>query len=224
MNEVIRMENVIKMVQGARRTINDVSLNIHEKECVAISGVPGSGKSTLMRLIAGMEKPSDGKVFVMNKAVHEMDSDTAADFRNQNIGIIQQETGLMGRLTVLDNIMLPLVIQGRTSSQWKQTAKEQMKTLGILHIAHAYPTQLSDYETRIVSIARALMAQPKILLLYEVAAALSERETEQVMGVLNAISKYGDYTILSFSVIQNNGLRTNRTIQLNYGKIQEEGS
>ncbi len=222
MNEVIRMENVIKMADGNRRTINDVSMSIYEKEFVAICGVPGSGKSTLMRLIASMEKPSAGKVFVTDKAVHEMDADTAADLRNQNIGIIQREPGFMERLTVLENVALPLMIQGMALSRRKQIAKEQLKTLGISHVAHAYPVQLSAYEALIASIARALITQPKILLLYEVTAALSERETEQFDGVINAISKYGDYTVLSFSVIPNSRLRMDRTIQLDHGKIQEE--
>ncbi|MDD5017052.1 MAG: ATP-binding cassette domain-containing protein [Eubacteriales bacterium] len=224
MSEIIRLVNVVKMLDEGRRVINGMNLSIQEKERVAVCGAPGSGKGALMRLIGGMEPPSAGKVFVLGQAVHEMDADKAAVFRNRNIGIVHREPGLMERLNIFENVLLPLAIQGIPLSQRKQAVKEQLKTLGISHIAHAYPAQLSAYETRIVSIARALINQPKILLLYEVMAGLSERDTEQSTGVINAIFRYGNYTVLTFSVNTNNGLHMDKTILLNHGKIQEDRS
>lgn len=224
MNEIIRLENVVKMVHGNQRVGNGVSLRICEKERVAVCGNPGSGKSMLMRLIAGMEPPSDGKIFVLGKVVHEMEADKAAVFRNWNIGIVHREPRLMERLNIFENVSLPLAIQGIPLPKRKQMVKEQLKTLGISHIAHALPAQLSAYEACVASIARALITQPKILLLHEVISGLSERETEQIAGMINAISKYGDYTMLSFSVNAIKALRTDRTILLEYGKIQEDRS
>lgn len=224
MKEIIKLENVVRMIDDNRRSVNGVSLSINEKERVAVYGVSGSGKGTLMRLIAGMERPSDGKIFVADKAVQEMDADEAAVFRNRNIGIVRPEAGLMERLSVFDNVSLPLVIRGVPATRRNKEVKELLKTLGILHIADASPAHLSVYETRAVSIARALVAQPKILLMYEAAAGLSERDAERLIGTINAISKYGDYTLLSFSVNVTAGLRTDRTFLLEYGKIQEERS
>lgn len=222
MKEIVRLENVIKMVSAGRREVNDVSMSIHEKERVVIYGVPGSGKGMVMRLIAGMEKPSAGEVIVMDKEVHEMDADTAADFRNQNIGIMQREPGLMERLTILENVELPLTVQGIRISQRTKAVKEQLKTLGISHVANAYPAQLSTYEAQMVSVARALITQPKILLLDEITADLSAKETEQIMGIIHAVWKFGGYTIVGFSGAKSSALRADRYIQLDHGKVSED--
>ena len=220
--EVIRLENVVKMDHKNRRVVNSVNLRIQKKERAAICGVPGSGKDTLMRIIAGMELPSEGKVFVLDKAVYNMNAGEAAVFRNRNIGIIRRETGLMERLNVFENVSLPLAIQRMPSLRRKQAAKEQLKLLGIFNIAHAYPVQLSAYEALMASAARALIIKPKILLLYEVTAGLSERETAQFTDMIDAIFKYGDHTVLSFGINPAGGFRMDKTILLDHGKIQED--
>ena len=117
MSEIIRLENVIKMLAGNRRAINGVSLTIQAKERVAIHGASGSGKTTLARLIAGMERPSSGRVFVLDKAVHDMDADTAAVFRSRHIGLIARHPAFMENLTVLENVALPLMIRGIPPAQ-----------------------------------------------------------------------------------------------------------
>lgn len=224
MNEIIRLENVVKMYDGNHRAVSGVSLCIQEEERIEICGPRGSGKRTLMQLIAGIETPSAGKVFVMDQAVHNMKVEKAAALRNRCMGIIGRQ-GFINRLSVLDNVSLPLAVQGMTKQQRTQKAKKLLQNLGILHIAHAYPLQISAYQALIASAARAMVVQPKILMLYEAAAyRLSKRETEEFNGTINAISEYGDYTILSFSVEPNNDLITNRRIMLRYGKITEEKS
>ena len=223
MKEIIRFENVVKMYDN-RRALSGVSLCISEKAWAMVCGPPGSGKMTLMRLIAGMEAPSAGKVFVLDQAVHEMDAGNSAVFRSQNIGIVRRQAGFMERLSVIDNVSLPLAVQGMPMPTRKQKAKELLKALGISYIAHAHPFQISAYEALTVSVARALIIQPKILMLYEVTADLSEGETEKFAGLMNVILQYGDYTVLSFSVNPNNTWRKDRTILLDHGKIQEERS
>ena len=222
MSKVLRLENVVRMAHGGLRAVNGVSLTIREKERVAICGGPGSGKGTMMRLIAGMEPPSDGQIFVLDKAVHQMNANEAADFRNRNFGFIQRETGFMERLNIYENVTMPLAIRGVPAPQRRKAAMELMKMLGISHIAHACPAQLSVYEARVTTVARALIAQPKLLLLYEADVGLTEREAEQLTGTLNGISQFGDYTVLSFGVNTIEGLRTDRTIRLEYGKVQED--
>ena len=135
-----------------------------------------------MRLIAGMEVPSAGKVFVLGQDMHEMRADKAAEFRNRHIGIVRRRAGFMARLNVLENVSLPSAVRGTAVSKRNREAKELLKSLGILHIAHAHPFQLSAYEALTSAVARALIAQPKVLMLYEAAADLSERETEQFAG------------------------------------------
>jgi putative ABC transport system ATP-binding protein len=222
MSEIIRLENVIKMLTGNRRAINGVSLAIQEKERVTICGASGSGKTTLTRLIAGMERPNSGKVFVLDKAVHDMDADTAAVFRSRHIGLIARHPAFMESLTVLENVALPLMIRGIPLAQREKTAQEQLKTLGLAHTVNARPTQLSILEAKLASIARALIAQPQILLLDDAAAGLPERDVEQIKGILYALSQFGECVILEFSGEKNGLICADRTMNLERGKIQEE--
>lgn len=221
MNEVIRLENVVKMYPGARRAVNGISLSIGDRQRVIISGPAGSGKRALMKLIAGMEAPSSGSVNVLGHAVHDMGADTAARFRNKYIGLVPGAPGFLERLTVLENIELPLAVQGVAQPQRRKAAQQQLKTLGITHISYAYPSQLTALEAQVASAARALIAQPKILLLQDILTPLSERETEQFAGTMNALWEYGDYTALYFTASAP-ALKADRKITLEHGKIQED--
>ena len=219
---IIRLENVIKIVPGGQRAVNYVSFTIQGKENVVIYGTPGSGKSILMRLIAGMEAPSAGKIFVMDKALHEMSSDAAAGFRNRTFGIMQRDPCLIERLTVLENVTLPLAVRGISYGKRIQAAKEQLKTLGLLNVAHTYPTQISFYEAQMVSLARALIAKPQILLLDEMTAGLSITETHQILGIIHALWKFGKYTIVSFSGTKSCMFHADRYFMMDHGMIWEE--
>lgn len=222
MSEIIRLENVIKMSSDGRRAINGVSLSVSEGERVAICGAPGSGKTKLARLIAGMERPSSGKVLVLDKAVHDMDADTAAAFRSRHIGLLARHPAFMESLTVLENVALPLTIRGILLTQREKTAKELLKTLGLTYTVNARPTQLSPLEAKLVSIARSLITQPQIMLLDDAAADLPERDVIQIKGILHALSQFGECTILEFSGEKNGLICADRTMNLERGKIQEE--
>jgi ABC-type lipoprotein export system ATPase subunit len=221
MNEVIKLENVVKMYPGARRAVNDITLSIGENERVIICGPAGSGKRTLMKLIAGMEAPSSGDITVMGKALHNMDPETAARFRNKFIGVVPETPGLFEGLTVLENLELPLAARGTAPPLRRKAALEQLKTMGIKHISYAYPLQLSALEGQIVSVARALITQPKILLLDDILATLSEKETEQFAGTMHAVWEYGYCTVLNFAGTAP-ALDAERRITLCHGKIQED--
>jgi ABC-type lipoprotein export system ATPase subunit len=222
MREIIRLENVVKMMDDGRRAVNGVSLSVSKGDCMAVHGASGSGKTTLMRLIAGMERPSSGKVFVLDQALHEMDADAAAGFRNRYMGILNRNPAFMDGLTVLDNVALPLSIRGISLAQREKTAKEQLKTLGLQYAANARPSQLSALELQKASIARALTAHPQILLLDDTAAGLSEKDAEQIKGILRALSKFGEYTVIEFSETNSGLICSDSTLILTHGKIREE--
>lgn len=221
MSEVIKLENVIWMAQNKWRVVNGVSLCVEEKERVMICGF-GSGKDELMRLIAGMDEPSAGSVFVLNQAVHAMSRDEAADFRNRHIGIVQPEPGFMEGLNIAENISLPLIARSVRRNCRRESVDGLIQMLGIRHIAHVFPAQLSAYEARLACIARALITKPRILLLNAITARLSEREGKKIIEIISAIPQSADHTMLFFADEANRVLPVSRTIQLRNGKIYED--
>jgi putative ABC transport system ATP-binding protein len=222
MTEIIRLENAVKMAAGDRRALSGVSMRIQEKERVEIYGAPGSGKTTLLKIITGMEKPNDGNVFVLGRPVHEMDADTAAKFRNRNFGILPRDPAFLPGLSVLENVALPLAIRGVGAAQRKKAAMAALKLLEIAYAAQARPARLSGYELQLASLARACAAQPKILLLNEMTAGLSEKETAGILDILNKIIDSGNYTLISFTGTKNSGLSVERKFTLDHGKLQED--
>ena len=224
MKDIIRLSNVARIEEGNRRVLNGVNLTVSEGERVTVCGPPGSGKDALTRLIAGMDRPSTGEVCILDKAVHDMDDKTAARFRSKYIGVVQRDNGFISRMTVLENVALPLVIQGVPRAKRMRMAMEQLKNLGVQHIAHARPSQLTAYEARMAAVARALAAQPKLLLLYEPAAGLSEGDADRAAGMLHAVCRYGDFTVVCLTADETSALCPDRLIRMTRGTIQEDNT
>lgn len=222
MKEIIKLENVVKMYPGERRAVSDVSLAINKGQRVTIQGAPGSGKSALMRLIAGMERPSAGSIFVLEKAVHEMDEGAAAAFRNRHIGMMEREPGFIEKLSVLENTAMPLTVRGIPVFKRNREAKERLKETGLLSVINALPQQLSVFEKTLASVARMLIARPEILLLDEIFAGLLDREKERLSVFINSLGKSGNHTIIVFCAEMNNSLIMDRKIKISGGRIQEE--
>ncbi len=222
MSEVIRLENVVCMTPDNWRAVNGISLCIGEQEHVMLCADSGISSDALMRIIAGVEKPSSGEVFVLSQAVHAMSSGEAAVFRNRHIGAVLEEPGFIDKLSIAENISLPLIIRGINRHRSREAAEDLLNTLGIRHVANALPAQLSVYETRAAGIARALITKPKILLLNEVTARLSVRDSEKITETLSVIGEYGGCTALWIGNIANEAIHANRTIRLENGKIRED--
>jgi ABC-type lipoprotein export system ATPase subunit len=212
MEEVIRLDNVVKMHGSGIRAINSVSFSVFKGENVMISGSPGSGKTTLARLIAGVDRPSTGQIFVLGKSLNEMGKDMAAAFRNKYIGIMQRDPVFLDNLSVLENVALPLMLHGEVTVQRNRKAKEQLKTLGLQYAGHAHPSQLTLLERHKAAIARVLITQPKILLLDDFAADLAE--TEEIKRTLHALCCYDSYTVVEITGAVQCLICADRTIKL----------
>lgn len=221
MSEIISLKNVIKLY-GQQRAINGVSLQVNENERVLVKGAPGSGKSTLLKIITGMERPSAGEIFVMEKALHEMSSDALSVFRNRCMGVILEDPCLMPGLSLLENVALPLTVRGVSVLKREKAAFEMLKVLDISYAAHTMPDKVSVYEAQAASLARALAGKPKILLMDEAAARLSEKEADKFGGILNTALGSGDYTVLSFSAEEGGILDADKKVELDHGTIKED--
>jgi len=222
MKEIIRLENVVKMYPWERRAVNDISLSVAGRQRVTVRGAPGSGKSVLMRLIAGMEKPSAGKIFVLDNAVHEMSADAAAAFRNRHIGVMQRDPGFIEQLSVTENVALPLTVRGVPVRIRNREARGLLKEIGLPGVVNALPAQLSVFEKMLAAAARMLIGRPQILLLDDIFAGLTERETVRLTDVINVFLGQGNYTMIFFCAEKSEKLYTDRTIRISGGKLQED--
>jgi ABC-type lipoprotein export system ATPase subunit len=219
MKEIIRLESVVKLYPPGRRAVNGVSLSVKERERVCICGAPGSGKTTLMRLIAGMESVSAGSIFVDEKPIHTLSAKELADFRNRTFGVLQRVPGFMEPLSVLENVALPLSIRRVPLAKREAAAREQLKSLGVPQLIHAKPAQLSPYEAQFVSLARAFITRPQILLLDDMTAGLSAKESGRIIGTLSMLWQSGDCALLSGG--DNSPFPFDKRFILAHGKLQE---
>src|SRR6201987_5272912 len=165
MDTVVQLENVFKRYDGAAvAAIDDVSLRVEPGEAVAIMGPSGSGKSTLLNLIAGMDRPTSGAITVGGDRVDMLSEAGAARFRRRQVGLIFQFFNLLEDMTALDNILLPAQLAGVRARDARQRAEELLAALRIAHRRDAYPARLSGGERQRVTIARALINRPSLLL------------------------------------------------------------
>ena len=222
MEDIIRLINVTRIEEGNLGVLDGENLTVSQGERVTVCGLPGSGKAALMRVIAGMDKPSAGEVLVLDKAVHNMNEKTAARFRSKYIGVVRQDNGFIGRMTVLENVAMPLTLQGVPHQKRMRMVMEQLKNLGVQHIAQARPSQLTAYESRMAAVARALAAQPKLLLLYEPTDGLSVSDAERAAGMLHAVCRYGNFLVMCFTADETSTLCSDRLIRISRGTIQED--
>jgi len=150
---------------GRELTILDsVSLAIEPGECVAVLGPSGSGKSTMLALMAGLDRPSAGEVLIDGEPIQDLPEDALALLRRRKIGFVFQSYQLLGNLTALENVMLPIELSGAEAGTAAARAGDLLAEVGLRDRAHHYPSQLSGGEQQRVALARAFSAAPTLLL------------------------------------------------------------
>lgn len=194
---MLRIEQLCKTFVRAKEfnAVDEVNLEINDGEFIAIIGKSGSGKSTLLNIISGILSPTSGKIFFDNKEISSLSDDEKSFIRNDLIGFIPQSTVILSTLNVLDNICLPFFLSKREGDPVGR-GKYLLKELGIENLETSYPRELSGGELRRVTIARALMNYPKIILADEPTSDLDVENTKEVLKTLKEINKKNNTTII----------------------------
>ena len=218
--EILKVENLTK-VYGKGQTkvvaLDNVSFSIDKGEFVAIIGASGSGKSTLLHLIGGVDRPTDGKVFIEGKDIFSFDDDKLAIFRRRQIGLIYQFYNLIPILNVEENITLPLSLDNRKVEKAK--LDEMIDLLGLGDRRTHLPNELSGGQQQRTSIGRALITNPSIILADEPTGNLDSESSEEIMSLLKMSNKKYKQTIIVITHDLEIAAQADRVITIEDGKI-----
>jgi len=198
-NPVIKLENVWKIYQFGRvelSVLKGVSLEISRGAFVVILGPSGSGKSTLLNMLGCLDLPTKGKVFLDGKDIAKMSEDELAQARGRKIGFIFQQFNLLHNLNALENVMLPMIFQGKSEQKRIERAKSLLTSLGLGERITHRPVELSGGEQQRIAIARALSNDPEIIVADEPTGNLDSTTGKKIMEILINLHKKEGKTIV----------------------------
>lgn len=217
---ILQTHNLTKIYgEGETEVIalNNVNLSVEKGEFAAIVGTSGSGKSTLLHMVGGLDNPTSGTVIVDGQKTDTLDKDELTVLRRRNIGFVFQQYNLVPMLTVWENIVLPLKLDGRTPE--KKYLDEIITTLGLEKKLNRMPNELSGGQQQRVAIARALAAKPAILLADEPTGNLDSKTSQDVIGLLKVTGSRFHQTILMITHNEEIAQTADRIIRIEDGKI-----
>ena len=218
--KILRVENLKKIYgkgDAQVTAINDISFEVEEGEFVAIIGPSGSGKTTILHTIAGLEKPTSGKVYFYDKSIYEMNKRDLTILRRQKIGIIYQFYNLIPTLNVEENITLPVELDKQKVD--KKKLKEITTFLGIDNRRKHLPNEISGGQQQKVAIGRALMINPTIILADEPTGNLDTKSSNEIIQLLKKTNKEYKQTIIMITHNLEIAKQADRIIQIEDGKI-----
>jgi len=222
---VIRLQDVRKeYVVGDSHihALDGVSLTVSPGEFVCISGRSGSGKSTMLNMLAGLEKPTSGEIVILDKHIENMSESARIRFRRQYIGFVFQSYNLMPQYTAVENVELPLMLRGIGKRERRKQALAVMEQVGIVSHAEHKPSELSGGQQQRVGIARALITRPPIVFADELTGNLDTKTSAEIMDLLTSLFRSSGTTFLLVSHDPDMSRYTDRTIHLLDGKIISE--
>lgn len=222
---VIRLTNVRKeYVVGDSHihALDGVSLTVSPGEFVCISGRSGSGKSTMLNMLAGLEKPTSGEIVILDKHIENMSESARIRFRRQYIGFVFQSYNLMPQYTAVENVELPLMLRGMGQKERRKQALAVMEQVGIVSHAEHKPSELSGGQQQRVGIARALITKPPIVFADELTGNLDTKTSAEIMDLLTGLFRSSGTTFMLVSHDPDMSQYTDRTIHLLDGKIISE--
>ena len=201
----------------ATRALDDVTLSVPEGQFLAIVGSSGSGKSTLLHLMGGVDRPTSGSVYLAGNDVYSRNDEQLAVLRRREVGIVYQFFNLIPTLTVLENMTLPVALDGRPVNEGR--LRELVKTLGLEGREDHLPSQLSGGQQQRVAIGRALMNSPAVLLADEPTGNLDSRTSAEIMAILRDANKRLGQTLVDITHDESIALTADRIVAVEDGRI-----
>lgn len=220
--ELTNVYKIYKMGDNEVHALDGINLKIDKGEFVAIVGASGSGKSTCMNIIGCLDVPTKGVYKLNGKEINNYSSDELAEVRNKMLGFIFQQYNLIPKLTVIENVQLPLLYAGLSERDQRDRAMVALERVGLADKAKNLPSQLSGGQQQRVSIARALAGSPSVILADEPTGALDSRTGKEVMQFLQQLNREGNTIIL---ITHDNSIaaRASRVVRITDGRVVYDG-
>ncbi len=196
MIKTVNLKKLYTTEEVETTALNNVNLEIKQGEFVAIMGPSGCGKSTLLNIVGLLDNPSSGEYWFLDQEISKMSERQRANIRKQNIGFVFQSFNLIDELTVFENIELPLIYQGVSSSERKNRVEKVMEHMQISHRSGHFPQQLSGGQQQRVAISRAVVGEQKLILADEPTGNLDSKNGEEVMKLLTQLNDAGTTIVM----------------------------
>ena len=219
-DSIIAVEHVFKAVSDSTGTLDilsDIDFALKRQETVSIVGASGSGKSTLLSIMAGLDTPTSGTVHLAGQDLFAIDEDARAAMRARQVGFVFQSFQLLGNLTALENVMLPLELDGRKDARKAATA--MLERVGLSQRLHAYPKVLSGGEQQRVALARAFVVHPAVLLADEPTGSLDFATGELIMELMFDLNREQGTTLVLVTHDRAIAARCSRSITIEAGRV-----
>lgn len=221
--EILRVEHLSKIYgkgENEVHALKDVSFSVEKGEFVAIIGPSGSGKSTLLHILGGVDRPTSGRVWMDGQDVYQQKEDQLAIFRRRQVGLIYQFYNLIPILNVVENMTLPVLMDGRKVDQ--EHLAELLSILGLEGREHNLPNQLSGGQQQRTSIGRALMTSPAVVLADEPTGNLDSRNSQEIVELLKASNKKYNQTLIVITHDEKIALQADRILAIEDGQITRD--
>ncbi len=226
MRSLLEAADLVKRYRVGRseiQVLRGVALSVAQGEVVAVIGPSGVGKSTLLHILGGLDRPTGGTVHVDGNDVFALSDTERARFRNESVGFVFQFHHLLNDFTAEENVMLPLMIQGRPASEARTAAGELLNAVGLFERRDHLPSELSGGESQRVAVARALVGRPKLVLADEPSGNLDAEHSRQLHDLIWRLAGSLKQTFVIATHDQTLAGRADRIIRMEDGSIVDEG-